>query len=122
MVVALIYLAENNALMRCGRYLKHHIEPEINGVVGWERWLETRSNYDTRAVDKYLSYAFYLLFFVYFAGSVFLSAKFSLSAYGLLATSFLVGAYVAIGIWFVIFLLKSIKVSTTTDLDVNDNP
>lgn len=117
-VVALIYLAENNALMRCGRYIKHHIEPEIREVIGWEEWLETKSSYDARAVDKYLSYAFYLLFLVYFAGSVFLAARFALQTYGMLATSLLLGGYVAIGIWFIIFLLKSIKISTTTTTDI----
>ena len=121
-VVALIYLAENNALMRCGRYLKHHIEPEIREVIGWEEWLETKSSYDTRAVDKYLSYAFYLLFFVYFAGSVFLASRFALETYGMLPTSLLLGGYVAIGIWFVIFLLKSIKISTTTEADAQAGP
>jgi len=119
-VVALIYLAENNALMRCGRYLKLHIEPEIKEVIGWEVWLETRSSYDTRAVDKYLSYAFYLLFLVYFAGSVFLVTRFALQTYGTLTTALLLGTYVAIGIWFVIFLFKNIKISTTTETDIEN--
>jgi len=112
-VVALIFLAENNALMRCGSYLKDHIESEVEGIIGWEVWLETENNFDRRAVDEYLSYAFYLLFFVYYAGSVFLVAKFALKSYGMLETALLLGAYVAIGIWFVIFLLKNIKTSTT---------
>lgn len=115
-VVALVYLSENNALMRCGRYIKRYIECEIEEVIGWEEWLDTKSKYDTRAVDKYLSYAFYLLFFVYFAGSVFLAARFALGKYGTLATGVLLGAYVAIGIWFLIFLLKNIKTTTGTEL------
>jgi hypothetical protein len=113
-VVALVYLSENNAIMRCGRYIKHHIEPQIVGTVGWEAWLETKSTFDTRAVDNYLSYAFYLLFFVYFAGSVFMAARFSLSEYGVIVAAALLGAYVGIGVWFIVFLLRSSKVSTTT--------
>ena len=120
-VVALIYLSENNALMRCGRYIRLHIEPEIEGVIGWEKFLETPSEIDPRSVDKYLSYCFYLLFFVYFAGSVFLAGRFSLEQYGLTVHSVLLGAYIAIGIWFLTYLLRSIRVSTRTKLESNDS-
>jgi hypothetical protein len=116
-VVALVYLSENNAIMRCGRYIKYHIEPQVADVVGWEAWLERRSAYDTRAVDKHMSYAFYLLFFVYFAGSVFIASRFALSAFGTLLTASLLGGYIAVGIWFLIFLFKSSRVSTTTTTD-----
>lgn len=116
-VVALVYLSESNAIMRCGRYIKHNIEPFIPDVVGWEQWLELRSAYDTRDVDKHMSSAFYLLFFVYFAGSTFVAAKFALGEFGLLVTAMLLGAYVAIGIWFLIFLVKSRRISTTTQTD-----
>jgi hypothetical protein len=64
----------------------------------------------------------YLLFFVYFAGSVFVAARFALQTYGILSTSMLLGGYVAIGIWFVIFLIKSIRISTTTQADVIETP
>ncbi|MDH5179450.1 MAG: hypothetical protein OEZ39_02120 [Gammaproteobacteria bacterium] len=121
-VVALLYLAENNAVIRCGRYLKHHIETEIKEVIGWEEWLETKSSYDTRSVDKYLSYAFHLLFFVYFINSVFLATKFSISSYGMIVTAVILGAYVAIGVWFLIFLFKNIKVSTIVEHDKNEKP
>jgi hypothetical protein len=116
-VVALVYLAENNALMRCGRYIRLHIEPQIEGVLGWETWLETPGFFETRDVDKYLSYCFYLLFFVYFVGSIFLAARFAIQQYGQILTSLLLGLYVAIGIWFVIYLIKHIRVSTSTRLD-----
>jgi hypothetical protein len=116
-VVALVYLSENNALMRCGRYIRLHIESQIEGVLGWETWLETPGLFETRDVDKYLSYRFYLLFFVYFVGSVFLAARFAIQQYGQIAASLLLGLYVAIGIWFVIYLIKHILVSTSTKLD-----
>jgi hypothetical protein len=116
-VVALVYLSENNALMRCGRYIRLHIEPQIDGIIGWETWLETPGYFETRNVDKYLSYCFYLLFFVYFIGSVFLAARFSFEQYGQIVTSLLLGLYVAIGVWFIIYLIKHIRVSTSTKLD-----
>ena len=116
-VVALVYLSENSAIMRCGRYIKQHVEPNVADVVGWEQWLEMRSSYDTRAVDKHMSYAFYLLFLVYFGGSVFMASKFSFTEFGMLPTAALLGAYIAVGIWFLIFLIKSTRVSTTTATD-----
>ena len=116
-VVALVYLSENNAIMRCGRYIKQNIEPHVGGVVGWEAWLETRGAFDARAVDKYLSGAFYLLFLVYFSGAVFMATRFALGQYGVVAAAALLGAYVGIGAWFVTFLFRSSKVSTTTASD-----
>jgi hypothetical protein len=116
-VVALIYLSENNALMRCGRYIKYHIEPAIADVVGWEQWLERIGPWDARSVDKYLSYAFYLLFFVYFAGSVFLAGRFAIEKYGIIPGVILLAVYIAIGVWFVIYLITAIQVSTSTKAD-----
>jgi hypothetical protein len=121
-VVALIYLSENNALMRCGRFIRHHIEPKMTDIVGWEEWLERKGSWDARSVDKYLSYAFYLLFLVYFAGSVFIAARFAVSTYGVLETGLLLGAYVAIGVWFVIYLIRNVRVSTIMDADLQPPP
>ena len=116
-VVALVYLAENNAIMRCGRYIKHHIEPNISDVIGWEAWLERSSSFDTRAVDRNMSYAFYLLFLVYFAGSVFMATRFALAEFGALWGASLLGSYLAVGVWFLIFLVHNSKVSTSTLAD-----
>ena len=96
LVVALVYLSENSAIMRCGRYIKLEIEPQFAGVVGWEKWLEVKSSYDTRDVDRHMSYAFYLLFLVYFAGSVFIATRFASSELGLLAAAGLLGTYIAL--------------------------
>ena len=27
-------------MMQCGRYIRDHIEPEVEGLFGWEQWLE----------------------------------------------------------------------------------
>lgn len=118
-VVALVYLAENNAIMRCGRYIKHHIEPQVSDMVGWESWLERTSTFDTRAVDRNMSYAFYLLFLVYFAGSVFMATRFALAEFGNLCGAALLGGYFAVGTWFLIFLVRTSKVSTSTLGDDN---
>lgn len=119
-VVALIYLSENNALMRCGRYIRTVLEPEMAHTVGWERWLEMKENYGARDVDKYLSYAFYLLFFVYFVGAVFLASQYSYHHYGLTTTWILRSLYAAIGALFLSYLFRRMKVSTSTAGDVGE--
>ncbi len=116
-VVALLFMSETRALMRCGRYIRTKVENEISELIGWEEWLETSSDYDRRDVDKYLSYSFYLLFIVYYCGSTYLAFQFSSSKYGIVAASLVLSAYVAIGIWFVIFIIKNIKYSISTGKD-----
>ncbi len=121
-VVALLYLSEENALMRCGRYIRYHIEPTVVDTVGWEQWLEKSSNEDARSVDKHVSYAFYLLFFVYFVGSVFVAGRFAINAYGVVQGAILLGAYIAVGLWFVIYLISSLRLSTVVDGDLAKGP
>lgn len=126
-VVALIYLSENRAKMRCGRYIRLHIEGKIKDIEpGWETWLEDPCRYDvvpydTRCVDKYLDYCFYILFFIYFSSSVFLAAKFAHIKYGLIVTSLLLGSYTAVGMCFMYFLIKHIQFCTTLRGDANKN-
>jgi len=110
-IVALIYLSENNALMRGGKYIREYVENNRVGFIGWETWLE-RDSHKTRDVDKYLSYAFCLLFLLYFMGSAFIAVRHAYTCYGEVAGSMLLGTYVAVGIWFSIFLLNHIKNST----------
>lgn len=113
-VLLLFYLSENHAIMRAGRYIRLHIEPEVKGIVGWENWLQIPDDLDTRSVDKFANYCFYLLFFVYYTCSVFLSTRFAYKEYGTIQASLILGGYVAIGIWFLIFVIKNIRLSTTT--------
>jgi len=35
-VYALLYLAENHALMRCGSYIRTQVEEAVPEVIGWE--------------------------------------------------------------------------------------
>ncbi len=115
-VVALIYMAESNAIMRCGRYIRLNIEPRAR-VQGWEAWLERTDSFDRRAVDRSMSYAFYLLFLVYFIGSVFMATRFALGEYGSLWGAAFLGAYFAVGVWFSIFLTQRVKISTSIPAD-----
>ncbi len=116
-VLALLYLSENHGLMRCGRYIYYEIEKKIGEEVGWEHWLERKSHYDPRSVDKLLSISFYLLFFVYFSASVYLAYLRAALLFSLIASALIITFYAAIGIWFLIYLLRTIRVSTRTKFD-----
>jgi hypothetical protein len=116
LVVGLMYLSENNAVMRCGRYIGEKIEPRTD-VVGWEEWLSTPDVFKKRTVDRYLFSSFYLLFLVYYAGSVFLTARLCLQNYGITFSIAIVAVYIVIGIWSAIFLLRNALMSTTTARD-----
>jgi hypothetical protein len=54
--LSLLHLAEGLSLARCGRYVKVYIEHGIEGVVGWEHWLETRDITDPRNADRLPGY------------------------------------------------------------------
>ncbi len=117
-VLAFLYLSENNAKMRCGRFIRIHIESLFKDIPGWETWLENpEEEYQTRIVDIYLDACFYILFFIYYVGSVFLETRFSIQNFHLLITAMILGFYVAIGIWFLIHLITHIQVSTTIKMD-----
>lgn len=116
-VIALLFLSENHALMRCGRYILYEIEPFVPDAVGWETWLERKGPYDPRTVDKFLAICFYLLFFVYFTGSVFIATRTAYATLGQVVGTVLLGIYIVIGGWFLIFLFKSSKTSTHTVFD-----
>ncbi len=113
-VFGLLYLSENHAIMRCGRYIKQNIETQISGIVGWEHWLSGPGEFEKRSVDRYLTYCFYLIFFVYFVGSVFLSARFASIQYGNSGAAILIGLYIVLGMLFGAFLWSKILVTTTT--------
>ncbi len=68
LVLIIMFLAEQNALMRAGRYIRENIEPNVGGMNGWETWLESRS--DLRLMDRHLLGCFILVFFLYYAMAI----------------------------------------------------
>ncbi len=114
-VIALLYLAENHSLMRCGRYIREKIESEVEDVTGWEEWLEQTGGSGEkleRSVDKYLNYCVYLLFFIYYVASSFVAIHYIIDNQFL--RIILLIFYAVIGIFFLIFLKKKIKYATST--------
>ena len=64
LVFMLDVIAEQNAIIRAGRFLREHVEPRVTEATGWERWLE--SNHRLRDADRYFFGSFMLLFFVFY--------------------------------------------------------
>ena len=110
-VLALRYLADNHAVVRCGEYIRTQIEPQAKDLVGWETWLET-AHAHTRSPERYLAYAFYLLFFIYFAASVAMAWPTADRIFMAPFPAVIVGGYTAIGVWFAIHLVRSLRLST----------
>lgn len=114
--VGLLYLAENRALMRCGRYIRQNIESEIAGVIGWEEWLESADSCDPRTVDKLVAYAFYLLMVVYYILSVGAAhrALVGMVAAGNRLPEMLLALYTPIGLGFLGLLIWNVRSTTST--------
>lgn len=112
-IVMLLFLHENNALMRCGRFIRLHIEPHLPSLTCWEYWLsEPTPNFDTRASEKYLIYSFYLLSTLYYISSVYLAAVFANAEYGIVGLAIILGTYNAVGILTVVLLFTKVKTGT----------
>lgn len=118
-IITLLFLAENHALMRCGCFIRLHIESTVAEVKGWETWLEsTHELDDRRTVDRYLNYSFFLLSGLYYIASVTLAGELAHSRYGLVGLSVTLGVYVALGIWMATLLIRQVKATTTTRYEV----
>jgi quinol-cytochrome oxidoreductase complex cytochrome b subunit len=61
----LSFISEQNNIARAGRYVRETIEPQIENMVGWEHWLESKPA--LREVDHYFVLGFSVLFLVFFA-------------------------------------------------------
>jgi hypothetical protein len=119
--VVLLYLSESKALMRCGKYIRTVIEPEIRGEaakspLGWEHWLEEMGHgeQDRRIVDKLLTLFFYILWIFYYIASVGLAVQLATAKYQDVGRATVLGTYVGIGIIFVAVLVYSFRQSTST--------
>jgi hypothetical protein len=61
----LSYVSEQNNIARAGRYLRETVEPQIENLVGWEHWLETKPR--LREVDHAFVLGFTVLFLIFYA-------------------------------------------------------
>lgn len=117
LVTIILFVAEQSALMRCGRYIREVIEPNVKPFVGWEAWLESR--HDLRLMDRHFFACFIIVFFVYYFMTIGIAMQ---TLWGELAQSassqyWVFGAMVtyAIGaIWAIVTLLHHWRSATGT--------
>lgn len=112
-VLVLLFLAENHAMMRAGTYILEEIEPNIEGVTGWETWLNSvKGSIGKRTVDKLLIFAFAVLAASYFMVSVVLAARHALQEFGQQGQYLIGGAYIGIGVVLVFILYSQAQTDT----------
>jgi hypothetical protein len=100
--------------MRCGRYIREHVEPRFQIGLGWEQWLATPDETRKRTVDLYIFVSFNLLYMVYFAGGAVLAVQYVLGHYGQLPALIAALVYTVLFVWSSVFMIRNWKTLTTT--------
>jgi len=119
-IISLLYISESHALMRCGRYIRTIIEPEVNELndKGWEEWLEmdVPNERDRRFVDKLVNISFYLLFTLYYIASVLLAGNIAVLTFKNfdILVDIIYGIYGGLGVVFIYFMQTVWRSSTST--------
>ena len=113
MILVLLYISNLHALLRCGTFIRLHIEKTFPDVMGWEEWLESSVLIDDRRnVDKLINYSFYLLSALYYIVSVRLATQLAYDLFGETGVAITLGIYVSLGIFLLIMILKWTIVTT----------
>lgn len=120
LAIALLFVAENNAIMRCGRYIRLEIESRFPTAPGWEGWLETQHDFDSRMVDKLTVIGFYILIATYYTVSVIVAVATAADEYEPLLAWALGAFYVALAA--ALLALFTVRPSTSTSIDRSETP
>lgn len=120
MGIALLYLADNHGIIRCGAYIKEHIEKRVKaeGIVGWETWLEDGVQRGRRRSERYTTICFYLFFLLYFVVSIFMAWSYMEPGppnknYPLPLAIGIVSFYVLLGLGLGYHIVRSIHLGTS---------
>jgi uncharacterized membrane protein YfcA len=117
LVVILAFVVEQNSIIRAGRYIREHIEPSVQNVTGWERWLESNASY--REVDRFFFGGFIIIFLGFYA----ISCTVSLDLFHDLKSALIAkcaGVTYGVGFLGVLFVLIRHWHSCTTTSDGDD--
>jgi len=109
LTIIMLYLAQDMAIARCGRYIREKIEPAIGEGIGWETWLNQtnrKDKYRPRAYDNFVFYGFCLLAGLYYICSVLMATRVAESYLSITGIYILIIGYVVLGI-VIIFLIYS---------------
>lgn len=63
-VIIVLFLAEQNAMMRAGRFIREKVEGRFDRSDGWEGWLESRAEF--RLMERNFVGCFITIFFLYY--------------------------------------------------------
>ncbi len=118
LVFTIQFVADEQALMRCGRYIREHIEPHCDSANGgWEKWLESQP--ELRVLDRCLFGCFVIAFYVFY----FMSAGMAIEKLWSTGDFLINGAYMALAggvgyaigaFWMLFTLLHHWRSATST--------
>jgi hypothetical protein len=122
LVLIVLFLAEQTKMMRAGRFVRQHIEKQLESTPGWEGWLE--SSAELRLMEKHFSACFLVVFFMFYFATIGLaveallhqaleelSGQYWIWLYGMSAT-YLIGA-----IWVISILVHHWRFSVGTSFE-----
>jgi len=67
LILIVVFVAEQNAMMRAGRYIRERIEPNVEQF-GWEGWLE--AHVESRLMERHFVACFVVIFFIYYVMTI----------------------------------------------------
>lgn len=113
LVIGYMYLSENHALMRCGKYIRENLEPLFGHQPGWENWIsnDERKN---RSVDRLLHFAFFAVFIIYFGLTSYIGVHYIREAYSPELSKLGLFTYAGVGAIFLLFFILNLRTSTST--------
>ena len=68
LVLIVMFLNEQNTMMRAGQYIREQVEKNVGHSPGWEAWIESRS--ELRLMDRHFFACFIIIFFAYYFVSI----------------------------------------------------
>lgn len=108
-----LVLSEQNGIMRAGRYIRKHLEPQMKttGLIGWEEYLESENSY--RKCEKYLLVVVILVFTSYYIGSSMLAYLTVKTKYGFQIAQILLFIYLSGTLFFIYFIIKNFQIRSS---------
>lgn len=119
LVIIVLFLSEQNAMMRAGRYIREILEAHTGFTPGWEAWLE--SGREHRLMEKHFFACFISVFFLYYFASIAMAmSRLWVMAMGEETGGYwtwfygAAGAYAVATLWGLATLMQHWKSSTST--------
>ena len=125
LVFAASFIKNHNNIMRCGAYIRFHIEEDIERkhpeFTGWETWADKYGPLGRKYIDYisvacslvlFLAYYLFSIVLAYISGFNFVDSKPLLLAHKVLIVNFCLSLYVLLGFLFGWFIYRYTRLST----------